>query len=197
MLRVCLLPFRLLFSVSSTGEQLEVAISGAKHYLTFTVVSTSGFSRGDRKSVFFKLNGSAPDVLRGIGLNYMIYDGTAEGEPPSPEPSLHYEAPWENSTWTVPARFGIYERVDDEAEDETLYDLWVDEGIPHPRVNGTWDRDRAKAWVRSWTEAMYDMSNFGMVPQNHSEWFEFYPAAKRADAKVLWFNFRVWDCEFH
>lgn len=58
----------------------------------------------------------------------------------------------------------MYERIDDASEDETLYDLWVDEGLVHPRVNGVWDRTTAKAWIKNWTEANYDTSEMAMVP---------------------------------
>jgi len=90
------------------------------------------------------------------------------------------------------ARFAIYERVDDATEDDTLFDLWVDEGLPHPRVNGTWDRTAAKAWIEAWTEANYDISQMAMVPHNLTEWRAFFPYAKLMGAKALWFNFRVW-----
>ncbi len=51
--------------------------------------------------------------------------------------------------WNPHARFAIYERVDDDTEDETLLDLWVDEGLAHPRVNGSWDRPAARAWLEA------------------------------------------------
>ena len=56
----------------------------------------------------------------------MLPGGGGEGHAPPPQPSLHYEAPWVDATWNPHARFAVYERVDDAAEDETLYDLWVD-----------------------------------------------------------------------
>eukprot|EP00037_Helgoeca_nana_P014054 m.130150 g.130150 ORF g.130150 m.130150 type:complete len:951 (+) comp22365_c0_seq6:195-3047(+) len=188
----------LTFGVSGSGEQIGVAFDGASHYLTANFTSARGFERSDRegwggKSVHFYLVGREDDVLRGIALNYMVNDMTGEDASPQKSPHLEYEAPWENSSWNPRGRFAVYERVDDAIEDETLYDLWVDEGLPHPRVNGTWDRSTAKAWIQAWTEANYDMSNLAMVPRNLSEWREFFPYGKLADAKVLWFNFRAWD----
>ena len=184
----------LVFSISATGEQLGWVFDGAGHYLTANCTLTRGFDRGDGKSVYFQLTGTAPNTLRGIGLNYMVYDFTGEGDPAPSGVLLQYESPWVNSTWVVPARFGVYERVDEDTEDDTLFDFWVDEGLPHPRLQGgVWDRQTAQEWLKGWINATFDMSNFGMVPRNLSEWREFIPWAKKADAKVLWFNFRVWD----
>ena len=184
----------LIFSISATGEQIGWVFAGAGHYFTANCTLTRGFNRGDGKSVYFQLMGTISDTLRGIGLNYMVYDFTGEGVPGPSGVRLEYEAPWANSTWTVPARFGVYERVDEDTEDDTLFDFWVDEGLPHPRLKGgVWDRPAAKAWLNGWINATFDMSNFGMVPRNLGEWRQFIPLAKRADAKVLWFNFRVWD----
>eukprot|EP00039_Didymoeca_costata_P020810 m.342513 g.342513 ORF g.342513 m.342513 type:complete len:920 (-) comp21471_c0_seq1:215-2974(-) len=180
------------FSASS-GEQLCVAFGGVNHYFTANFTCTHGFERGDGKAVNFDLVGKAPSTLRGVGLNFMVYDDTPEGHGPPAEPHIGFEAPWENSTWNPKARFAIYERIDDDTEDETLFDLWVDEGVPHPKVSGTWDRPTAKAWLQSWIDLNYDMSNMGMVPRNLSEWREFFPFGKLMDAKVMWFNFRVWD----
>ena len=131
----------LIFGVAATGEKIGWAFGGQNHYLTANCTLTHGFDRGadgrgDGKEVYFQLTGSAPDTLRGIGLNYIVYDSTGEGAAPPAGVRLQYEAPWENSTWNPPARFGVYERVDDATEDETLFDFWVDEGLPRPRASG-------------------------------------------------------------
>ena len=179
------------FGVSASGEELDVTFGGANHYLTATITATRGFKWGDGKSVRFDLVGQAADVLRGMTLNFMIDDSSGEGHART-QPSLEYEAPWVNSTYAPHPRFAIYERVDDATEDETLFDLWVDEGYAHPRVNGTWDRPTAKAWLEGWTKANYDSSHLAMVPHNFSEWRDFFPYAELMGATSLWFNFRVW-----
>lgn len=123
----------------------------------------------------------------------MVYDDTAEGSLAPSNAYLMYEAPWENSSWNPRGCFGVYERINDTAEDSTLMDLWVDEGLPPPRVNGAWDRAAGWAWLQGWINATFDSSQLATVPRNHSEWRDFIPLAKQADAKVLWFNFRSWD----
>ena len=195
----------LLFSVAATGEEIGWAFGGDNHYITANCTRAHGFHKGTETVpndndgnyvVTFELEANG---LHGIALNFMIYDFTAEGvEQPNPGVRILYEAPWVNPTskyaeWNPPARFGVYEIVDDATEDETLFDFWVDEGLPHPRVPGAWDRPAAKAWLDAWIAAQYDMSNLAMVPNNLSEWRKFIPLAKKADAKVLWFNFRAWD----
>ena len=196
----------LLFSVAATGEEIGWAFGGNNHYITANCTRAHGFYKGN-ETVINDNNGNYEVTfellsnysLHGIALNFMIYDFTAEGaETPHPGVRILYEAPWVNPTskyaeWNPPARFGVYEIVDDATEDETLFDFWVDEGLPHPRVPGAWDRPAAKAWLDAWIAAQYDMSNFAMVPKNLSEWRKFIPLAKKADAKVLWFNFRAWD----
>lgn len=172
------------FEVSTTGEAIEVGFNGSNHYFTATITAVSGFTRGDGKTVLFSLIGNASNVLRGLPLNFMVNDGSGEGHAPRTNPWLLYEAPWDNSTWNPPARFAVYQPLNAATEDETLFDLWVDEGIAHPRVDGEWDRTAAKAWLQRWINATYDMSNFAMVPRNLSEWREFFPYAKMMDAKV-------------
>lgn len=86
-----------------------------------------------------------------------------------------------------------YERIDDSTEDETLFDLWVDEGVSHPRVDGAWTREAAKAWLQSWIKFNYDSSQLAMVPASHSEFYDFFEFGQLMEAKTLWFNFRAWD----
>ena len=46
------------------------------------------------------------------------------------------------------------EESDEAAEDDTLLRIWVDENLPHPKVDGPWTLDRARAWIaRSFTGA--------------------------------------------
>ena len=71
----------------------------------------------------------------------------------------------ESTRWNPPARFGVYEIGDPAIEDETLIDLWVDEGLPHPRVPGPWDRPAARTWLTAWINATSDISDFAMVPR--------------------------------
>ena len=184
----------LIFSVAATGQQIGWVFGGAGHYLTANCTRTRGFERalggGDSDGNFVVYFALASSALHGIGLNFMVYDFTAEAvEEPHPGVHILYEAPWVSpssmySKWNPPARFGVYEMVDSATEDETLFDFWVDEGLPHPRVPGVWDRPTAKAWLKAWIAAQYDMSNFAMVPGNLSEWRKFIPLAKKADAKV-------------
>ena len=88
----------LVFSVAATGEQIGWVFGGAGHYLTANCTLTRGFKPGNGvggsngQSVNFVLTGGA---VRGIGLNYMIYDATSEAiEGPPPGVRILYEAPW-------------------------------------------------------------------------------------------------------
>ena len=140
-------PNELLFSVAATGVEIGWAFGGAGHYFTAKCTRAHGFHKGSagndgNYAVYFELEASG---LHGIGLNFMIYDFTAEGvEQPTPGVKLLYEAPWVNPTstyaeWNPPARFGVYEIVDDATEDETLFDFWIDEGLPYSNFIIVWD----------------------------------------------------------
>ena len=83
----------------------------------------------------------------------------------------------ESTRWNPPARFGVYEIGDPAIEDETLIDLWVDEGLPHPRVPGPWDRPAARAWLTAWINATSDISDFAMVPRTSTPVPPCWPAS--------------------
>jgi len=90
-------PNQLRFGVAATGEQLGWAFGGAGHYLTANCTGAWGFERGHgeygggARSVTFGLAGEG---LRGIALNYMMWDHPSMGRNPDTGVSLIYEAPW-------------------------------------------------------------------------------------------------------
>eukprot|EP00040_Diaphanoeca_grandis_P022588 m.121777 g.121777 ORF g.121777 m.121777 type:complete len:952 (+) comp28878_c0_seq1:127-2982(+) len=182
--------------ISGSTKQIRFTIAGANNYLAVSFTSLEGFSFDRGGGLHFELAGVEKTSIAAIGLNYMVYDGRGQdpGGHATPQPHLWYEAVWENATThSNPfGRFAIYEIIDDDTEDETLLDLWVDEGMAHPRHNGTWDRPAARAWLDGWIKHNFDLSTLAMVPRNESEWRMFFPYAKLMEAKILWFNFRVW-----
>ena len=72
----------LLFSVAATGQQIGWAFGGAGRYFTANCTQARGFkvaaaaATASNFAVRFELVASG---LHGIGLNFMIYDFTAEG----------------------------------------------------------------------------------------------------------------------
>lgn len=46
----------------------------------------------------------------------------------------------------------------DDIDDQTLYRVWVDEGLPHPKVDGEWTVERAKEWVADCIETFRNYS---------------------------------------
>lgn len=92
--------------------------------------------------------------------------------------------------------FALYEYADPAQEDNTLLSLWVDEGLPHPKVAGPWNRAAANAWLDAWIAMAYDTSYLNIVPTSLAEHSQFLAAAAAMDAKAIYLWNLIWRGEY-
>ncbi|MBT3200602.1 MAG: hypothetical protein HN350_11870 [Phycisphaerales bacterium] len=73
----------------------------------------------------------------------------------------------------------MWKPKNDADDDETLYQVWANEPIPHPKVKGPWTVDRAKKWVADWTKKYKHYSKMYIGPRGPED---LKPLADRAAA---------------
>ena len=177
------------FSIAGSPEQFDAHFGGAGDYLTVRFSAMSGFALvGERLK--FRLY-SIGEGLQAQALDYMISVRNTRSFVELERISL-----WESSPANPLGGFALYEYVDPTQEDDTLLDLWVDEGLPHPKVAGTWNRAAANAWLDAWIAMARDTSYLNIVPTNLAEHAAFLPHAKAMDAKALYLWNLIWRGEY-
>jgi hypothetical protein len=174
------------FEVVGSSEHLAVRFEGTNDYLTARFIGMGGFAlNGER--LYFGLN-TEGEGLRSLALDYMVDASDATSYVSVKRMSL-----WETNTFGA---FALYEYVDDAQEDETLLDLWVNEGLPHPAVSGVWNRAAAEAWLDDWVDMAYDTSYLNIVPDTFEEHDAFMPSAMNMDAKAIYMWNLIWRGEY-
>ena len=174
------------FGISGSSEQLSVRFVGVNDYLTARFTSLSGFAlNGER--LYFDLD-TVGDGLRVHELDYMMSAASS-----TTSVSIERVSLWET---TIPGAFALYEYVDNDQEDETLLDLWTMEGLPHPKVDGVWDRAAAEAWLDDWIVESTDSSYLNMEPNDFAEHSAFIPYAKKMDATAMYLWNIIWRGEY-
>jgi hypothetical protein len=173
---------------NGSPEKVQAQFSGRDHMLRVEFTKLEGFPlKGE--SLRFGLNGREKRTLNGVALDWMTEDSNGNSAPWGVV-AIERRSLWEINEHNPLGSFIVYERVNDQQEDDVLFDIWVNEGAPHPKVDGPWDRKRAEAWLDDFIELQYDSSALGLTPNSPEELKEFFPYAKLADAKLFHINFR-------
>ena len=172
---------------AATSGQLAVvfAVRAGERHVAFRPSELRGIEPSQRETLRFTLIGG-PD-LRLLPLDYMTETTGGAGLLRVTWPAL-----WNRHPSNPPGGFALYERTGDEDEDETLLRLWVEEGLPHPRVDGPWDLARARTWVREWQARFADRSQLILAAKTPAELRAGLALARRANLRQVYLFTDVW-----
>ncbi|MEY2752033.1 MAG: hypothetical protein RLZZ550_2004, partial [Verrucomicrobiota bacterium] len=164
-------------AASADGRQAVVfATRGGARHLAFRIVELRGIEPVARESLRFTMLGG-PD-LRLLPLDYMTEASGGAGLL-----RVTWSALWNRDAANPRGGFALYERTGDDDEDATLLRLWVEEGLPHPQVDGPWDLPRAQAWVRAWQARFADRSQLILAGRSLDELRAGLALARRANLR--------------
>jgi len=173
-------------AASADGRQAVVfATRGGARHLAFRILELRGVEPVARESLRFTMIGG-PD-LRLLPLDYMTEATGGAGLLRVTWASL-----WNRAPSNPCGGFALYERTGDDDEDATLLRLWVEEGLPHPQVEGPWDLPRAQAWVRAWQARFADRSQLILAGRSLEELRAGLALARRAHLRQIYLFTDVW-----
>jgi hypothetical protein len=181
-----LLPDGRLEAATADGRQAVVfAVRGGARHLALRIVDLRGLEPAARDTLRFTMIGG-PD-LRLLPLDYMTEATGGAGLLRVTWPAL-----WNRHPANPRGGFALYERTNDDDEDATLLRLWVEEGLPHPQVDGPWDLGRAQAWVRAWQARFADRSQLILAAKTPAELRAGLAQARRANLRQVYLFTDVW-----
>jgi hypothetical protein len=82
---------------------------------------------------------------------------------------------------------------DAEQDDEILYRLWANEGLPHPAIEGEWTVDRAKQWVVDYIETFKNYSEMYITGETLQELKQCVDHAERLKMKCVYMHLMTWS----
>ena len=176
---------RVEFAAPRGQPAVVFVVRAGERHLAFRLSELRGIEPSERESLRFTLIGG-PD-LRLLPLDYMTE--TTGGAGPL---RVTWPALWNRHPSNPQGGFALYERTGDEDEDETLLRLWVEEGLPHPQVEGPWDLARARTWVREWQGRFADRSQLILAAKTPAELRAGLAQARRANLRQIYLFTDVW-----
>lgn len=171
---------------SANGQQaVTFAVRSAARHLAFRIETLEGLPADPGISLHFELN--ANGRARVTELDYMT---RVQNE------TYGVRAHWDDLWHRVPGEplggFALFVRDDEADEDETLLHIWTEEKLAHPKVNGPWTLDRARAWLADWQKLFASRSQMILEGDNLDDLRAALPWAERARIDEVYLFTQTW-----
>lgn len=141
-----------ILTTSSGDLKIQIMVKEEARYFVFRILSVQEL--GDQRLLRFSVKISTKNPSEVVPLDYVTTCATARMN------AQQVELPWiwgRNDKDPL-GSFALFFPIDDMDYDEILLHLWANEGLPHPKVEGEWTADRARAWLKDWQARFVDQS---------------------------------------
>lgn len=164
-------------SNGNNTQRVVFAVAERDRYLTIRLKEFYGIPK--RVHLELVLDMRVPhDIVKRVALDYMTRDyrrGIG-----------YWPWLWYRGKDVPKGGIAIYLRRDDDDEDDTFLRIWAAEGLPHPKVKGTWDYDRARKWIEDWKNKYADISESGIqFPESEQDFYDIMPYLKKAGTRIF------------
>ena len=166
-------------------EEIVFRVTRGQRHVALRIESVTGMPPERLETLHFEMNASTN--LRVLDLDYMTrVENRSDGV------RVHWRDIWHRSPQDPLGGFLIYEKTSDNDEDATLLRLWVEEKLPHPKVEEEWTAERARHWMDDWQRRFSDRSQLILAGRSITELREGVQIAKRAGIKQIYLFTDTW-----
>jgi hypothetical protein len=176
---------RLLAADAEGSKKVRFLITRGQRHIAFRIESAEGIAPEQFES--FHFSALSDPQLCVLNLDYMT---RADSRPYGV--FVDWPEFWHRSSQDPLGGFALYEKTSDDDEDETLLRLWVEENLPHPKVTGEWNVERARSWLDEWQRRFADRTQMILAGQSLAELREGLAFASRAGIKQIYLFSDTW-----
>ena len=167
------------------AKEILFRVTRRQRHLALRIEGVEGVPPERLEALHFEMN--ADPALRVLDLDYMTrVDNRPDGV------RVDWPEFWHRSPQDPLGGFAIYEETGDDDEDATLLRLWVEEQLPHPKVDGAWTVERARRWMEDWQRRFADRSQLILASRSIAELHEGVEFARRAGIKQIYLFTDTW-----
>ncbi len=164
--------------------RVTFGIHSTDSYLALHVERMEGVPATREYSMHFQMKLLRP--VRAFELDYMT---EARG---GTDVAVDWRHVWNRNPENPKGGFALYLPKDNADEDETILRIWVNEGLPHPKVDGEWDLAAAHKWVDRWLKELGDQSRFWIAARTDDELYSVVPYAQKAGVRDVYLFTDTW-----
>ncbi|MEI6193138.1 MAG: hypothetical protein WCS42_02290 [Verrucomicrobiota bacterium] len=166
-------------------KEVVFRVTQGQRNLALRIESVVGVPPERLEELHFAMN--SDPRLRVLDLDYMTQaDNEEQGV------RVAWPAFWHRSPQDPLGGFAIYEKTDDNDEDATLLQLWVEEKLPHPKATNSWTVERARQWIADWQHRFANRDQLMLAGKSIAELHEGVEFARRAGLKQIYLFTDTW-----
>ena len=170
--------------VSADRNQLPrftFSVAGKDDYLTFRLIEVEDFVGEERvRSLSFDL----PYKSEVFPLDYTVKKEGSSG--------VVWPGIWCRNSHNPLGGFALWVPENDVDDDDVFYQIWVYEGLPHPRIDGSWTVERARKWVLDWQEKFSTYRMVYILPEKPDDLRPLADEAERWGMTHVYLHKDVW-----
>ena len=99
---------------------------------------------------------------------------------------------WNRDKGNPLGSFALYTASSEDEEDDIILEIWANETLPHPRVEGAWTHGRAREWVADWHRRFAQRNQMMIEGDSLEELYEGAEYARRAGCNEVYLFTNSW-----
>jgi len=182
--------------VASMGDKIKAIfdVKATDRYITFRIKRVEGCPNTYPFLMQFKMN--TQDYARTRALDYMTESRDSMPKRSGGSVNCWWSWLWSPNKDSILGGFALFAPSSLEEEDETLLQLWVNEGIPHPKVKGEWTMEKAREWLAEWQKKFADESTMQITAKSNQDLYTLADYAAKMDMKGIYMHTDTWCGEY-
>ena len=149
-----------LLATAADGTRITLSVNAGKTHVSFSLEKMENVPDHTEPILRFRVNfkNVCPEL---VPFDYMC---TTSGKWASIRCFCTASWPflWRRAESDPLGGFALFVPSGDDDHNEALLRVWTEENVPHPRVNGQWNYERATQWVQEWREKFEHCSTLGV-----------------------------------
>lgn len=179
-----------ILSIKESGFLIKLKMTLNEDYVTFKMDTFTAPVGKEVLRVFIK--GGLSSNVRAIPLSYMVQIDSRMDNCNIDFPYLYSVKSKKNPIGS----FAMYAYNSIEESDHALLQIWANEGLPHPKVEGEWTYEKAKKWLADWQDRFKDQSTFIVGANNKEELYSITEKAIAMKMRKVYLHTSTWRGEY-
>ena len=179
-----------LLATAADGTRITLLVNAGKTHVSFSLEEMENVPDHTEPILRFRVNfkNVCPEL---VPFDYMC---TTSGKWASIRCFCTASWPflWRRAESDPLGGFALFVPSGDDDHNEAVLRVWTEENVPHPRVNGQWNYERATQWVQEWREKFEHCSTLGVSAEKPEDLDLLFEHAKKLSVNRLYLHTDTW-----
>jgi len=175
--------------------RVTLAVNAGRRHISFNLEKIENVPKDTEPVLNFQVNfqgenfqGFRPEF---VSFNYMCLNGGGFASVRS-YGTASWPYLWQRCDLDPLGGFAFFVPENDDEHNEGLLRIWTEEPIPHPKVEGKWTYEKAKAWVEDWKSKFTDTHGLTISAEKPGDLDVLIDYAKKLKVNRLYLHTDTW-----